>query len=96
MKLSWRPKARSDLEAIREFTQREWGRSQAETYLRTIRAAAREAARNPLATASAEHIKPGYRKVTVKAHIVLFVVIEDRIEVARVLHGAMDIPERLE
>lgn len=41
-------------------------------------------------------IKPGYRQTKIKSHLIIYKMADDRvIEIVRVLHQMMDIPNRL-
>lgn len=96
MKQLWQPKAISDLNAIRDYSRREWGREQALKYIRAMHRAVRESAKAPMATAPADHIKPGYRKINVGSHLILFRISGTTMEIARIMHASMDIPAQLD
>lgn len=96
MRQRWAAKALSDLDAIRDHSRREWGAAQTARYLRAIRAAVAAAAKAPMQAAPADHYRPGYRKIAVGAHLVFFRITGDAIEIARVLHSAMDVEPRLD
>ncbi len=96
MRQLWQPKAINDLDAIRDYSRREWGREQALRYIRAIHHAVRESAKVPMATAPADHFKPGYRKINVGSHLILFRIADNMMEIVRILHGSMDIPAQLD
>jgi toxin ParE1/3/4 len=92
----WASKALSDLDAIRDHSINQWGRAQTSRYLQTIRDAVAAASQAPMQAAPADHYRPGYRKITVGAHLVFFRINADAIEIARILHAAMEIDTKLE
>ncbi|MBA4048386.1 MAG: type II toxin-antitoxin system RelE/ParE family toxin [Sphingomonas sp.] len=96
MRQRWSTKALSDLDAIRDRSRQEWGAAQTASYLRALCSAVALAAQAPLRAASADHYRPGYRKVIAGAHLVFFRINGDVIEIARVLHAAMDVEPRLD
>jgi toxin ParE1/3/4 len=96
MRQLWQPKAISDLDAIRDYSRREWGREQALKYIRAMQRAVRASAKVPMATAPADHLKPGYRKINVGSHLILFRIVDNTMEIARILHGSMDLPMQLD
>ena len=96
MKQRWSSKALSDLDAIRDYTRKEWGAAQAARYVRSIRVVVSNAASAPMLAAPIGDHRPGYRKVTVGAHIVFFQFNGEAIEIVRILHGAMDIEPKLD
>jgi toxin ParE1/3/4 len=96
MKLLWATKAISDLDVIRDHSLLQWGSRQTADYLRRIQAAVIAAAEAPMQTASADHYRPGYRKITVGVHIVFFRINNDAIEIVRILHSMMDIQPKLD
>lgn len=96
MKQRWSNKALSDLDGISDHSLREWGAAQTARYLRSIRAAVNMASEAPMQTAPADHYRPGYRKITVGAHLIFFRVNDDTVEIARILHSAMAIETKLD
>jgi toxin ParE1/3/4 len=96
MKLRWSSKALSDLADIRDYSVSEWGHARAARYAREIKLAALAAARAPMRAAPADRYRLGYRKVTIGSHMIFFKVSEDSIEIARVLHSAMDSGKQLD
>jgi toxin ParE1/3/4 len=41
------------------------------------------------------HIRSGYRSSKIKSHIIFYRILEKELEVIRILHERMDIPNRL-
>jgi toxin ParE1/3/4 len=96
MKLRWSSKAESDLVSIRDYTRTQWGNPQAIRYVKSIREAVRAAAKAPLQAAPADHFNDTMRKITIGSHIIFFRIADGSIEILRVMHGAMDIPPKLD
>ena len=64
------PKARDDMEAVWLYSLTEWGRQQAEQYVDDLTAAFGCLADSPKAGRGCDHIRQGYRRYTVKRHMV--------------------------
>lgn len=87
------PRARSDLDAIWDYTERTWSADQAERYLRDIHLACEALASGRKQGRTAEDIRPGYRKLAVGAHFLFYKTTPDGIiDIIRILHQSMDIP----
>ena len=88
-------KAVSDLEEIWLYTVDKWSITQADRYYSLIFDEIHYICRNPSAGKPMDHVRKGYRATKVKSHLVFYRVLEDRVEVIRVLHERMDIPNRI-
>jgi toxin ParE1/3/4 len=85
-----------DLEAIWQYTQKNWSIEQADRYYRLIIGEIEFVAENPEAGKSYEQFKKGYRASKVKSHLLFYRKIESEpIEVIRILHQRMDLKARL-
>jgi toxin ParE1/3/4 len=89
------PRAQADIEEIWDYTAETWDDDQAERYIRQILDAIERIAADPRRGRPCDHIRPGYRKYSVGAHVLFFKVIGDRIDVVRVLHQRMDFERHL-
>jgi toxin ParE1/3/4 len=89
------PRALADIEEIWDYTERRWDADQAERYNRVLRQGIELVARDPRRGRSCDHIRPGYRKYSIGSHVVFFRVIEEKIEVVRILHQRMDFERHL-
>ena len=69
---------------------RVWGERQAETYLRSIHAAASFVAEYPGTARSADRVRPGVSKYVVESHVLYMRIHRDRVDITRVLHKSMD------
>jgi toxin ParE1/3/4 len=88
-------KAVSDLEEIWLYTFKKWSVEQADRYYNLIFDEINYISRNSNAGKSMEHVRKGYRASKVKSHLIFYRVLNDKIEVIRILHERMDIENRL-
>lgn len=89
------PAARSDLDAIWDYTADRWDLDQAERYTRDIQAACRSLAADTKAGRPMEHVRAGYFKLGIGSHFIVYRKVGGRIDVIRILHQRMDLPSRL-
>lgn len=90
------PAARSDLDAIWDYTVDRWGMAQAERYLFAIRDACNALAAGVRIGKAIDDVRQGYRKLPVGSHMLFYRVAPGgQIEVVRILHQRMDIPAHL-
>ncbi len=88
-------KAVADLEGIWVYTLETWSAEQADRYYNLIFDEINYICKHKNAGKSMEHVRKGYRASKVKSHIIFYRVINDTIEVIRILHEQMDIENRL-
>jgi len=89
-------RAVSDLEEIWLFTFRRWSAEQADRYYNLIIDEIKFISRDVYSGKSIDHIKKGYRSAKVKSHLIFYRISSTNvIEVIRILHESMDIPNRL-
>lgn len=85
--------AKADLKG---YTQDQWGRDQRDVYLTLLDACIHQLAANPLKGKDCSDIRNGYRKLNAGSHVIFYrQMLNDSIEIVRILHGCMDIEERL-
>ena len=89
------PAAARDLADIWRYTDREWGREQANRYVLVIKAMCAELAEAPLQAPSCAHIRPGYRRRSIGQHVIYFKQMRYGIAIIRILHHRMDLSRRL-
>ena len=89
------PKAKSDLSGIWDYTLEEWGIDQAEKYVRELWAAIQEQACDYTSSTDISDVRPGYRKFRSGSHVIFFKLVEDGIDVIRILHQRMDFERHL-
>ncbi|MBV4358362.1 type II toxin-antitoxin system RelE/ParE family toxin [Pinibacter aurantiacus] len=87
--------ALSDLNEIWLYTTERWSAEQADRYYNLIFDEINFICKNPNAGKSKEHIRKGYRASKVKSHLIFYRVVNEVIEVIRILHENMDIENRL-
>ena len=84
------PRARTDLGAIWDFTADRWGLDQAERYIRAIEVSIAITVANPTAGTASDDIRVGYRRIRSGSHFIFYRIVDDVIDVGRVLHSRMD------
>ncbi|HEY4876015.1 MAG TPA: type II toxin-antitoxin system RelE/ParE family toxin [Puia sp.] len=88
-------KAVSDLEEIWLYTVEKWSVEQADHYHVLIFDEIYYICKHSNSGKSMEHVRKGYRASKVKSHLIFYRVLNDIIEVIRILHERMDIENRL-
>lgn len=89
------PKAKSDLGGIWDYTLEKWGVEQAEKYVRELWEEIKRQARDHSTSTGISDVRPGYRKKRSGSHVIFFRLIEDGIDVIRILHQRMDFDRHL-
>lgn len=97
MKLKVSQAAADDLEGIWSYTVEHWSVEQADTYLNGILDAFDDIVHDPTIGKEFGHVREGYLGLKIGSHIVFYRL--DRsvhaVEIVRVLHGRMDLENRL-
>ena len=88
-------RAISDLEEIWLYTVEKWSIEQADRYYNLIFDEISYICKNINAGKSMEHVRKGYRASKVKSHYIFYRILNDTIEIIRILHERMDIENRL-
>jgi toxin ParE1/3/4 len=88
-------KAVSDLEEIWFYTFEKWSKEQADRFYNLIFNEINYICKNVRAGKSMEHVRKGYRATKVKSHLIFYKIVNDTIEIIRILHEQMDIENRL-
>lgn len=82
--------------AIGRYTRREWGKTQQRRYLSQLDAAFHDLADKPEIGHTCGEIRADYYKYGVGKHVIFYHYREkDQIEIARILHGRIDIEQHL-
>jgi toxin ParE1/3/4 len=90
------PAARADLDEIWEYTTQQWGIERAERYIRDVVDACQAVADGRRQGRAIDDIRKGYYKLAVGSHLLFYRMAKDgTVDVVRILHQRMDIPERL-
>ena len=88
-------KALTDLEEIWLYTLEKWTVDQANRYYTLIFDEINFICKNINAGKSMEHVRKGYRASKVKSHLIFYRILNNTVEIIRILHERMDIENRL-
>lgn len=88
-------KAVADLEEIWLNTVEKWSIEQADRYYNLIIDEISFICKNNNAGKSMAHVRKGYRASKVKSRLIFYRVLDNKMEVIRILHERMDIENRL-
>ncbi|MFM9837718.1 MAG: type II toxin-antitoxin system RelE/ParE family toxin [Cyclobacteriaceae bacterium] len=95
LRLEIQEAAYKDLEDIWTYTLETWSIGQADKYYNDIIAAIEFLCANPKSGKSAEHLRKGYRFFKINSHLIFYIFSDSELNVIRILHSQMDIPNRL-
>lgn len=88
--------ALDDLEEIWFYTFKKWSIEQADRYFRLIMNEIEHLSNHFNEGKSMEYIRPGYRAIKVKSHLIFYKMADDDIvEIIRILHQMMDVENRM-
>lgn len=87
--------ALGDLDSIYSRTVEKWGREQADRYVDDIWDAFEKVAQTPERWRLRDELYPGCRICFTGRHAILYRSHQGRVEIARVLHDAMDFPRHI-
>jgi toxin ParE1/3/4 len=83
-----------DLKDIASFTEKRWGKSKRNSYLRQLNDSFHLISESPEIGKSCDYIKYGYRKIQSNSHIIFYKIKLDKsVEIIRILHERMNIEE---
>ncbi|EKU96603.1 plasmid stabilization system protein [Leptolyngbya sp. PCC 7375] len=96
-KIRYTELADTDLFDIYVYTYQTWGASQAISYTAGLKSAIDRIAQEPTrpGTIDRSNLRQGYRSYHQQRHLIFYRVVENTIEIIRVLHDSMDIANRL-
>ena len=95
LKIVFHESAIEDLEEIWSYTFHTWSIEQADRYHSLIYKEIEFLASKPSYGKDLNHIRKGYRSSKVKSHFIFYKYSSSEIEIIRILHENMDIPNRL-
>lgn len=95
LRLEIREAAYLDLENIWNYTLETWSLRQADKYYNDIIEAIEFLCTAPKSGKSAEHLRKGYSTFKVNSHLIFYITTDIELDVIRILHSQMDIPNRL-
>ena len=88
------PLARADLDEIWEYSVRQWGVAQAETYITEIAKVIKRVAAHPN-IGRCDDIRLGYFRIPAGSHVLFYRRDKEKIVVVRILHQRMDVQRHL-
>ena len=86
-------RAEADLREIWVYSFENWGEEQADRYLDQLDDGLQKCGVDPDAGKSRDEVRPGYRSMLVRKHVVYYTFTDGEVLIQRVLHGSMD-PEK--
>jgi toxin ParE1/3/4 len=89
------PAAKNDLKDIYQYGLRQWGQSQSESYLSTIKKQLWLLTQQPLMGTERPELLPNTRSLPIESHTLFYRVAVNRVEIIRVLHGRQDLQRHL-
>lgn len=95
LRIIFQESAIGDLEQIWLYTFQSWSLEQADRYHGLIYKEIEFLAGRPESGKDYSHIRKGYRSSKVKSHFIFYKYSSSEIEIIRILHENMDIPDRL-
>ena len=86
--------AQHDLTAIKDYTRINWGDKQAQHYVSEIKECLETLVINSELGKPRDEVCEGLRSIGIGQHVIFYRIGKTDIEVARVLHGRMDVADR--
>ena len=93
--VTFSPKARQDLLDIGEYIAKD-SRPNARRFVAKLMEQCKRIGNAPLGFAGREDLAPGLRMAALGRHVIFFRVIDGKVRIERVLHGARNLPAVLE
>lgn len=87
------PAAKTDLKDIYLYGMRQWGQTQSDSHLETIKNQFWSLTEQPLMGVERPELLPGARSLPIESHTLFYRVTTDTVEIIRVLHCRQD-PQR--
>ena len=95
LKVVFHENAIEDLEEIWLYTFQNWSLEQADRYHNLIYKEIEFLAGKPETGKDFSHVREGYRSAKIRSHFIFYKYSSSEIEIIRILHESMDIPNRL-
>ncbi len=95
LKVIFKEQAIIDLEDIWLYTLHTWSLRQADRYHAMILKEVEFLATHPKSGKDQNHVREGYRSSKIKSHVIFYRIVENELEIIRILHERMDIRNRL-
>ncbi len=87
--------AQEDLREIQRYTRETWGAAQAKTYLLELMTTFTKLARRPKLGRLRDDLGLELRSYVAGHHLIFYRQVQRGIDIARVLHSNMDVPQRI-
>jgi toxin ParE1/3/4 len=87
------PAAKNDLKDIYQYGLRQWGQTQSDSYLATIKDQFWSLTEQPLMGIDRPELLPDIRSLPIQSHTLFYRATGNRIQIIRILHGRQD-PQR--
>lgn len=84
------PRARDDLKSIGRYTERHWGKTQRNVYLRDLESRFAWLAKNPLLCKKRSEIADGFYSFPQGEHVAFYLIALEGIEIIGIPHKEMD------
>ncbi len=84
-----------DLEDIWLYTLETWSLEQADRYHKLLYTEIEFLSQKPTFGKNMNHLRPGYYSSKVKSHFIFYKFSASELEIIRILHESMDIPNRI-
>ena len=94
MRLVFNPNAKSDLEQIGDYIARD-NPDAAIAFVGRLRDRCRQIAQFPGIGRRRSDLMSGYRSLAEGQYVILYLVLSDKVEIARILHGKQDLRKAL-
>lgn len=95
LKVIFKEEAIFDLEEIWLYSMKTWSLKQADSYHSMILKEIEFLAVRPKSGKDQQYIRTGYWSFKIKSHVIFYRIFEKELEIIRILHERMDIPNRL-
>jgi toxin ParE1/3/4 len=89
--VTFSPKSRQDLIDIGDYVARD-SRANARRFVARLQDRCRQIGAAPLSYPSREDLAPGLRMAPLDRYVIFFRMLEDKVRIERVLHGARNLP----
>ncbi len=89
------PKADRDLTQIWRYTNENWGKAQANEHLQLLESRFLMLLRHPKSGRARDEVRRGYRSLPVENHVIFYRVIDNDIEIVRILHQRMEVNQQV-
>lgn len=90
------PAAQADIDRIWDYTADNWSIEQADRYTEQLKRACASISIDGREGRKISEVRSGYRKLSAGSHFIIFRLVENTVDVVRILHQRMDIASHIE